>query len=177
VRFADIICSKSVRITSRQPQIFIPNHIFSFSSENENISHSACRIFHTRSVFHIFAEAKIFHIRQSRIYMPRPMGEVSAHECADDGEGIFPPYCVAVVTPHQSHSRQLPLKGKPWFTVRLHANLHLLWKMIMWIGNKISRTAVVKPNAFRTDYVSKPHVIFFLYFCCGATKIKIQPRR
>jgi len=25
----------------------------------------------------------------------------------------------AVATPHQSHSRQLPLKGKPWFTLRL----------------------------------------------------------
>jgi len=28
--------------------------------------------------------------------MPRPMGEVSAHECADDGEGIFSPYATAV---------------------------------------------------------------------------------
>ncbi len=54
------------------------------------------------------------------------MGEVAAHECADDGEGIFPPYCAAVATPHQSHSRQLPLEGKPWFTVRLQANLHPL---------------------------------------------------
>jgi len=27
--------------------------------------------------------------------MPRPMGEVSAHECADDGEGIIPPYGMA----------------------------------------------------------------------------------
>ena len=44
-------------------------------------------------------------------------------------------------------------------------------------GFEDSRTAVVKPDAFRTVYVSRPHVVFFLYFCCGATKIKIQPRR
>jgi len=86
------------------------------------------------------------------------MGEVSAHECDDDGEGIFSPYCAAVATPHQSHSRQLPLKGKPWFTVRLHANLYLLWKMIMWIGNKIPQQPWCYPDAFRTVYVSKPHI-------------------
>ena len=28
--------------------------------------------------------------------MPRPMGEVAAHECVDDGEGIFTPYATAI---------------------------------------------------------------------------------
>ena len=27
--------------------------------------------------------------------MPRPMGEVAAHECDDDGEGIITPYATA----------------------------------------------------------------------------------
>ena len=47
----------------------------------------------------------------------------------------------------------------------------------VWIGNIIPQQPWSYPNAFRTVYVSKPHVVFFLCFCFGATKIKIQPRR
>ena len=96
VLLADIHGSKSVRITSWLPTIFyFQSTHFHFLLKMKIFHIRRSRIFHTRSVFHIFAEAKIFHVRRSRIYKPRPMGEVSAHECADDGAGIITPYATA----------------------------------------------------------------------------------
>ena len=75
--------------------ILFPIHTFSFSEENENISYSACGIYRFFKKYRI-CPRQIYHIRRSRIYMPLTLGEVSAHECDDDGEGIFPPYCMDV---------------------------------------------------------------------------------